>query len=1019
MSLSEPEINHFLATISSRIEQFWNVKAVLQTVADEIRCKIKCDRVLLCRFEPDWSCTIVVEAIGEPYLSVVGEVIDNSYFEPAWIEKYRRGVTCDDNAIAVKTDESHRELLQYFGVQAHLVTPILQPQTKDVTEQIEKNSPPQNTHLWGLLIAHQWDKLDLHFEGVESQPSDSESKSEEELTPKGSIWGFPIVPKRKKSPLTKRIRVLSDKNKNGQSQRDLQQGGVEQPSFNTQMHRNSSVPTSENEYQQPLKWYDWEIALLKRVAKKTAIAIREAELKESNERELQERRKTQKHLQQARQFLETVIDRLPIAVYVKNARQDNFGRFKLWNKATESIFRLKASEMLGQTAFDRFGLKQAGDFLQQDLTVLEDETTLDLEEEYLNRPNEEPKIIHKVKVPLYDGERQPQYLLCIAEDITTRKAAERELKLKTSQLAAFSDNLKQLHRLNTTTYQSLEELLQDHLQTGCQMFDCSTGAVGVIEKDTYTIYAIKSELEALYPQMQIPLEDTYCAEVVKQRKTITYHHIGEVKHLCTVSLYQNFKFETYMGTPIFVDGSIYGTLCFMSEKAKTSPFSDREKETIEMMAQSIGRFIESDRVEQKRQEAEALLTKTKKEAEIRVIQRTAQLELTNIRLQDELQEREQSQFALRTSQNSLRESERRWRSLLENVRLLVVGIDNEGKVDYVNPYFLELTGYSHSEVIHRDWFDYFVHPQNQDEAQQVYQNLMKFDYCCTHQYHHTTILQKSGEAKTIAWNSTQLRNLQGIPTGIMCIGEDITERQAIAKVKDEFISVVSHELRTPLTSVRGALGLLSTGALKNDLKQVDKVTKIAAQSTEQLVRLVDDILQLEKLESGKIKLIVREIKVSGLISQAIERVQIIAQKKEINFQAAQIDGIIWGDCDRLLQVLTNLLGNAIKFSESRSIVWIDARFERTTDYPSEPSVIFAIRDRGRGIPANRLDSIFERFHQVDASDSRRKGGTGLGLAICRSIVQQHGGKIWVQSIYGKGSTFYFSIPVNTAIRDAL
>ena len=1028
MSLSEPEIEGFLATISSRIEQFWNVKAILQTVADEIRYQIKCDRLLVCRFEPDWSCTVIVEAIGEPYLSVLGKVIDNSYFEPTWIEKYQRGVTCDDNIIGVKTDESHRELLQYFGVQAHLVIPILQPNTKDgstilsdgerdVNEQIENNPASQKT-LWGLLIAHQWNRLDLHFEDeLKAQQSEQLDLPKQNVTQNARVWGFSI-PKRKKSALTRQVRVLPNENKispnpeersSGQSQRDSPQGGIESSVNESPIQR--SQTTSDTEYQQPLKWYDSEIDLLERVADKIAIAVREAKLKESNERELRERREAQEHLQQARQFLQTVIDHLPIAVYVKNARQDNFGRFKLWNKATESIFRLKASEILGQTAFDRFGLKQAGDFLQQDLTVLEKGETLDIEEEYFARSNDEPKIIHKIKVPLYDGERHPQYLLCIAEDITTRKAAERELKLKTAQLAAFSDNLKQLHRLNTTTYQNIEELLKDHIQTGCQMFGSSTGAVGIIEKDIYTIYAIESKLEALYPQMQIPLEDTYCSEVVKQRKTITYHHVGKIKHLGS-GLYKNFKFESYIGTPILVDGSIYGTLCFLSEKVKRPDWSDREKETIEMMAQSIGRFISSDRIEQKRQQAEALLTKTKKELEIRVIQRTAQLELTNIRLRDELQERELTQYALRTSQNSLRESERRWRSLLENVRLLVVGVDKEGKVDYVNPYFLELTGYSDNEVMGRDWFDYFVHPQNKDEAQQVYQNLMKFDYWCTHQYHHTMILNKLGEAKIIAWNSTQLRDLQGTPTGIMCIGEDITERQAIEKVKDEFISVVSHELRTPLTSIRGALGLLSTGALKRNPQQAQKVTKIAAQSTEHLVRLVDDILQLERLESGKIKLAIQQIKISGLISQAIERVQIIANKKEINFQAAGIDGIIWGDCDRLIQVLTNLLGNALKFSESRSTVWIDARFERTTDYPPEPMVIFAIRDRGRGIPKNRLESIFERFHQVDASDSRHKGGTGLGLAICRSIVQQHGGKIWVESVYGKGSTFYFSIPIN-------
>ena len=975
MTLSESEVNHFLATISLRLRQFLDVKTTLQEIANETHCLLKCDRVLICRFELDWRATVIVEAISEPHLSILGKVIDNSCFETTWIDSYQQGITCNDNVVGVQTEESHRELLQYFGVEAHLVTPILQPQLQE-DETVFSDSSHQ-PHLWGLLIAHQWDRLNLYFDEQDSAIERQENKKLE---------------KRANRRVERKSQTLS------------------KPQISQNGNTSQIATKASTEYQQPLKWYDSEINLFKQVAEKIAIATQAAELLESRERERRARRKAQKQTQQIRQFLQTVINYLPIAVYVRDASQNNFGQFKLWNQATESIFKLETSKSQ-KTASDYFPLKQGRDFLQQDLTVLEN-GKIALKEECIELENSEPKIVHQIKIPLSDRLSSPKYLLCIAEDITNRKKAERELHLKTAELAAFSDHLKQLHRLNTTTYQSFEELLRDYLQSGCQMFRCLTGVIGLIENEIYTVYAIESSIATLYPQKQIPIEDTLCVEVVKEKKTITYSHIGEIETLCSHPIYQELNFESYIGTPIFVDNVVYATLSFASTEARNLPFSDREKESIEMMAQSIGRAISRDRIEQKRQQAEARLSQTKKELEIRVLQRTAQLELTNICLKEELQEREQTQFALSTSQNSLKESERRWRSLLNNVRLLVVGIDNKGKVDYVNPYFLELTGYTHNETIGRDWFDYFVHPRNQSEAQQIYQDLMKFDYCCTHQYHQTTILNRSNEAKTIAWNSTQLRNFQGIPTGIMCIGEDITQRQAIEKMKDEFISVVSHELRTPLTSIRGALGLLSTGALKKDPKKAEKVTKIAAESTEHLVRLVDNILQLEKLESGEIELVIQKIKVSGLISQAINRVQIIANKEGINLQTTNLDGIIWGDGDRLIQVLTNLLSNAIKFSESGSTVWLNVRFEPTVDNPLEQNIIFTIRDRGRGIPADLLDNIFERFHQVDASDSRRKGGTGLGLAICRSIVRQHGGKIWVQSVYGEGSTFYFKIPVS-------
>jgi PAS domain S-box-containing protein len=930
MISSEQAINHLLATISLRIRQSLDVSEILQTIVQEVCWLLKCDRVMIYHFEPDWSGKVTVEAVGDPQWSILGSVINDSCFESSWIEQYQQGQVTHNEDIATATiSECHRELLASFNVKANLVAPILQPcnipdvcsdplleQTNELATETQLDVAfSHNLQLWGLLMAHQ----------------------------------------------------------------------------------------CEN----PRKWEDTEINLFKQLANQIAIACYQAELLQRTDRELRERKLAERKTLQVQQFLQTVIDRLPVAVYVKSARQENFGKFQLWNKATEQIFTLEAAQVLGKTVYDYFSTEQAQDFLQQDLAVWQTGQAVDIPEEYIRDRDNQTKIVHKVKVPLYDREREPEYLLCIAEDITARKEAEQELRHKSEELTAFSHNLKLLHRLNTTNYQSFNELFRDHLQTGCQMFDCSTGIVGLVQENIYTIYAIESDLEELCPQMQVTLKDTYCGEVVSQRSTVTLIDVGKIPKFNCSPIYQNYKLESYIGTPIYVDREIFGTLCFASPKIREIPFSDREKETIEMMAQSIGRFIFAHQVEQKRQEAEAQITQTKKELEIRVLQRTAELEIANHRLQEELQEREQIQFALQASQDNLRESERRWRSLLENVRLLVVGIDTQGKVDYVNPYFLELTGFSREEVLEQNWFNNFVHPQHKIEAQQIHQNILQVeceaDCCHSHHHHQTIILTKAKEAKIIALNSTQLCDFQGIPIGIMCIGEDITERQAIERMKDEFISVVSHELRTPLTSIRGTLGLLATGALDNQPERAARVVQIAAESTEHLVRLVNDILELERLESNKIELVIEKIQLQSLIDRAISRVQLFANKARILIETTKLEGEFWGDGDRLLQVFTNLLSNAIKFSESESQVGLDVRWETT-------NVIFIVRDRGRGIPADQLENIFERFHQVDASDSRRKGGTGLGLAICRSIVEQHGGKIWVESVYGEGTTFYFSIP---------
>ncbi len=374
--------------------------------------------------------------------------------------------------------------------------------------------------------------------------------------------------------------------------------------------------------------------------------------------------------------------------------------------------------------------------------------------------------------------------------------------------------------------------------------------------------------------------------------------------------------------------------------------------------------------------------------------------------------------------------ERRWHSLLENVRLAVVGLDKNGKLNYVNPYFLELVGYTKAEVIGQDWFETFFPLYQRKRLQNSYLELLENDEFYAH--NQNVILTKSGEERVMAWNNTLLKDLQGNAIGTLSIGEDITERQVIERMKDEFISIVSHEIRTPLASIHGALNLLSSGLVNPQSDKGRRVMEIAAESAERLVRLVNDILELERLESGKINLSKQTCNAAELMLKASEMMQIMANRAEITLsvspEAIQLDA----DPDRIVQVLTNLLGNAIKFSPIGSTVWLTVElqtgkkngtvverenFSPSSAHPISPTILFKVKDQGRGIPHDKIESIFDRFHQVDASDSRKKGGTGLGLAICRSIVQQHGGQIWVESTLGEGSTFYLTLPVLTLEED--
>jgi signal transduction histidine kinase/DNA-binding response OmpR family regulator len=221
----------------------------------------------------------------------------------------------------------------------------------------------------------------------------------------------------------------------------------------------------------------------------------------------------------------------------------------------------------------------------------------------------------------------------------------------------------------------------------------------------------------------------------------------------------------------------------------------------------------------------------------------------------------------------------------------------------------------------------------------------------------------------------------------------LQQRKQLDTLKDEFISTVSHELRTPLTSIRGALGLLSAGVLGKVDDKAANLLRIASSNTDRLVRLINDILDLERMESGRAPLQVRRCTLRELVSQSVDTMSSMAQSAGVNLEIVseptKIPITFDGDPDRIQQVLTNLLSNAIKFSPTGSSI----RVVSSTD---GDNLILQVEDSGRGVPADKLESIFDRFGQVESSDARQKGGTGLGLAICRSIVTQHGGTIWAQ-----------------------
>ena len=401
----------------------------------------------------------------------------------------------------------------------------------------------------------------------------------------------------------------------------------------------------------------------------------------------------------------------------------------------------------------------------------------------------------------------------------------------------------------------------------------------------------------------------------------------------------------------------------------------------------------------------------------------------NQELAVQVEERQQlnQELEIRVQQRTaaLQDSESLFRQLAETIREVFWMTDVDGSaILYVSPGYEVVWGRSCESLYDNPagWIE-AIYPQDRDRVAQAFFSKVsqgKFD----EEYR---IVRPDGEIRWIRDRGFPIHNSGGQPYRIAGLAEDISDRQAIQRMKDEFIAVVSHELRTPLTSIYGALDLLSSGLLSVQSERGQRAIAIAAENCERLVRLVNDILKLERLESSQIDLKREVVKTTALTRQAEKLIQLMADRAGIEISIVDPGFSICVDRDHIIQVLANLLNNAIKFSPRGSAVALTV--ELFCNHPhsqsctqdtlpnAPPAIVFKVEDRGRGIPPDKLESIFERFRQVDASDSRRKGGTGLGLAICRSIIQQHSGQIWAESTLEKGSCFYFTVPTGS-IRDA-
>lgn len=320
-------------------------------------------------------------------------------------------------------------------------------------------------------------------------------------------------------------------------------------------------------------------------------------------------------------------------------------------------------------------------------------------------------------------------------------------------------------------------------------------------------------------------------------------------------------------------------------------------------------------------------------------------------------------------------------------------VDYEGTMLRLNLQWEKTLGFSLGELEGRRYIN-FLHPDDIDVTISVCRSLTRggtvngfVNRCRT----------KDGGYRYLEWCAIACDDL------IYAAARDITERYELDRMKDEFIGIVSHEIRTPLTAIQGALELVAAGVYHRRFDRLQEMVKVAYQNSQRLLALVNDILDLERLESGRQILDFAVCNVQDLVHEAVTLLQPLAKQNDITIEQKTVALDITASADGIVRVLTNLLSNAIKFSPPQGKVVVSVSHQ-------EDKALFSVADNGRGIPPEYINKIFNKFQQVDSSDRRDKGGTGLGLAICKTIVEHHNGRIWVESTLGVGSTFYFTIP---------
>jgi len=346
--------------------------------------------------------------------------------------------------------------------------------------------------------------------------------------------------------------------------------------------------------------------------------------------------------------------------------------------------------------------------------------------------------------------------------------------------------------------------------------------------------------------------------------------------------------------------------------------------------------------------------------------------------------------------NALKLAQAKEKALVENARDVICSLDSSGRFLIVSPAVQTMLGYSPLELLGKSLND-VVLSEEQDRTSSAIQQVMTEKGSGSFE---SRIRKMDGTVIDVLWSAVWSEREEAL----FSVLHDITELRDADRLKQEVMEMVSHDLRIPLTSIKSVLELLDIGALGSISDEARRRIKSADQATGSLMKLVNDLLDFEKIQSGRLELFLEGVPLEEVVTESVEAVRELAKQAEVRLVVAPVALTVIIDRDRFIQVLVNLLSNAVKFSPAGGTVSLSVE--------EEPGYfVVTVTDNGCGIARELQEVVFERFRQAMPADGRRRSGTGLGLPICRSIVKLHGGEILLDSCPGRGSKFAVRIPM--------